>query len=191
VFERKAEAMAKERMTGAEPAAGARGGTYTLHDGERVTIVEHTPDLLAVDAEWAPTSMKPPVHLHPDQDERFEIRAGELSVQIDGETHVIRAGESLEVPRGTVHKMWNAGAVPVEGRWEVRPALRTAEFFADVHESRSYRRNGHGALTLLGSGPILREYTDVFRLPLPQAIARPVAGLLTALARLRGYPLPA
>jgi mannose-6-phosphate isomerase-like protein (cupin superfamily) len=171
-----------------ERKAAVEMSTYVLHDGERVTIVEHAPELLAVDAEWAPTSMKPPVHLHPEQDERFEIRSGELSVHMDGATHVVRAGESLEVPRGTVHKMWNAGTVPVEGRWEVRPALRTAEFFADVHESRAYRRNRHGALTLLGSGPILREYDDVFRLPLPRAIARPVAALLAGLARLRGYP---
>ena len=182
--------MVGKHGTGGERRSGTVGTTHTLHDGERVTIVEHSDELLAVEAEWAPSSMKPPVHLHPGQDERFEIRAGELSVHMDGTTHVVRAGESLEVPRGTVHKMWNAGDVPVEGRWEVRPALRTAEFFADVHASRAYRRNRHGALTLLGGGPILREYDDVFRLPVPSAIALPVSGLLAALARLRGYPRP-
>ena len=166
--------------------------TYTLHDGERVTVAEHTPELLAVDAEWAPTSMKPPVHLHPAQDERFEVHAGELSVHMDGETHVVRAGESLEVPRGTPHKMWNAGTEPVRGSWQVRPALRTADFFADVHASRAFRRKPKdGSITLLGSGPILHEYGDVFRLPAPAALTRPLFALLARLAHLRGYPRPA
>ena len=166
--------------------------TYTLHDGERVTIAEHTPELLAVDAEWAPCAAKPPVHLHPHQDERFEIHAGELSVEMDGRTHVVRAGESLEVPRGTVHKMWNSGGETVRGSWQVRPALRTADFFADVHASRAYRREaGDGSITLLGGGAILSEYGDVFRVPGPALVTRPVFALLALVARLRGYPRPA
>ena len=163
--------------------------TFTLHDGERVTITEHTAGLLALDAEWRPSSGKPPVHLHPAQDERFAIHAGELSVHMDGVTHVLRAGDSLEVPRGTAHKMWCSGEAPVRGTWEVRPALRTAEFFAAVHESRAFRRKrGDGSITLLGSAVILREFAAEFRLPAPAAITRPAFALLAGLARLRGYP---
>src|SRR5688572_29448568 len=86
--------------------------TYDLHDGEtvRVTIPPESNggELLEVEAEWAPIEVKPFVHLHPKQDERFEVTAGELSVKIDGETHVAGPGEAIDVPRGAVHRMWNS-----------------------------------------------------------------------------------
>jgi mannose-6-phosphate isomerase-like protein (cupin superfamily) len=145
--------------------------------------------LLEVDAEWAAVSHEPPVHVHPAQDERFEISEGELSVHMDGETHVLRAGDSLEVPRGTVHKMWNSGEVTTRASWQVRPALRTEDFFASVHRLRESGRHGDGGmLTPLGAGVVMRAYPDEFRLPLPAPVHRAATGLLAALARLRGYP---
>jgi hypothetical protein len=119
------------------------------------------------------------------------VSEGELSVEIEGELHVVRAGESLDVPRGAVHKMWNGGEAPCRAVWSVTPALRTEEFFAAVEESRAHARAARGGtITLLGSGPVLREFAGEFRLPLPAAIARPLLAALAALARLRGYPVP-
>jgi mannose-6-phosphate isomerase-like protein (cupin superfamily) len=169
------------------------GDVFTLHDGERVTVRTSAADsggaLLEVDAEWAPIETRPPVHSHPNQDERFEVREGELTVEVAGEAHVLRAGDSLDVPRGAVHKMWNSGEVTTRASWQVRPALRTEDFFAAVHEMRESGRHGaNGMLTPLGAGVILREYRDEFRLPVPAALEGPVLGLLAGLARLRGYP---
>lgn len=169
------------------------GDVFTLHDGETVTVQVAAADsggeLLEVDAEWAPIPTKPPVHLHPRQDERFEIREGELSIHMDGETHVVRAGESIDVPRGTVHKMWNSGDVPTRASWQVRPALRTEDFFEAVHELRAAGHHGKGGmLTPLGAAVILRRFPDEFRMDMPAALQAPAFGLLAALARLRGYP---
>lgn len=169
-----------------------RDSVYTLHDGEQITVREASAGALEVDAVWTPTPAKPPVHLHPHQDEVFEVSEGELSVEIDGGLHVVRAGESLEIPRGAVHKMWNGGEEPCRALWRIEPALRTEEFFAAVHESRAHARAARGGtITLLGSGPILREFADEFRLPLPPVLARPLLAALSAVARLRGYPRPA
>jgi hypothetical protein len=40
-------------------------------------------------------------------------------------------GESFEVPAGTPHQM--TAEEPTRMRWEVRPALRTAEFFERLY----------------------------------------------------------
>jgi mannose-6-phosphate isomerase-like protein (cupin superfamily) len=168
-----------------------RGSVYRLHDGEQVTVRRSSAEALEVDAVWRSTPAKPPVHLHPHQDERFEVSEGELSVEIEGRLHVVRAGEALEVPRGAVHRMWNGGEAPCRAVWRITPALRTEEFFAAVEESRAHARAARGGtITLLGSGPVLREFADEFRLPLPAPLARPLLAVLAGLARLRGYPSP-
>ena len=165
--------------------------TYSLHGGERVTVREHTDALLAMEAEWDPEETRPPTHLHPNQDERFEVLEGELTVQIKGKQRVLRAGETLEVPRRTVHRMWNASESPARARWEVRPALRTEEMFAAIDRSRAHRSQpGDGAMTVLGAAPVLNEFSDEFRLTAPALVMRPVMALLAAVARSRGYPSP-
>ncbi|HEX6116382.1 MAG TPA: cupin domain-containing protein [Solirubrobacterales bacterium] len=169
------------------------GDVFTLHDGERVTVrrtaADSNGELLEVEAEWAPAEHRPPVHFHPDQDERFEIHEGELSVEIEGTTHVLGPGDALDVPRGAVHRMWPSGAGTTRASWQVRPALRTEDFFEAVHAVRASGRHGKGGmLTPLGAGVVLSEYRDEFRMPIPAALQRPVLALLAGIARLRGYP---
>lgn len=168
------------------------GDVFTLHDGERVTVrtpaAETNGELLEVEAEWAPLEHRPPVHFHPAQTERFEVREGELSVEVEGATHVLRTGDSFDIPRGAVHKMWNSGETTTRASWQVRPALRTEEFFATVHGLRaSGHRNRAGMLTPLAAGAVLAEYRDEFRVPIPGPLQRPVLAVLGALARVRGY----
>jgi quercetin dioxygenase-like cupin family protein len=67
-------------------------------------------------------------------------------------------GESIELPRGTVHAMWNAGDEPVVLVWQTRPALRTEEFFETVAKLARGEDAGVDAARLLD------EYADVFRL---------------------------
>lgn len=50
---------------------------------------------------------------------------------IGGRERHYEAGESFEVPLGTAHQMGADG--PSRVRWQVRPALRTAEFFERLH----------------------------------------------------------
>lgn len=165
--------------------------TYLLHNGERVTVRERTEDLLAMEAEWDPEELRPPAHLHPHQDERFEVLEGELTVQIKGKTKVLRAGETVEVPRRTVHRMWNASERPARASWEVRPALRTQEMFAAIDRSRSHRSHPKsGGMTVLGAAPVLSAYSEEFRLTAPALLMRPVLALLARVARAGGYPSP-
>jgi mannose-6-phosphate isomerase-like protein (cupin superfamily) len=70
-------------------------------------------------------------HVHPHQEERFTITAGEAHFTLDGAERVLTAGQTLVVPRGLRHSERNAGSVEIEGVIELRPALRSKE----MHEA--------------------------------------------------------
>ena len=82
-------------------------------------------------ATYGERSSLPPEHFHPSQVERFEVLAGAVRAIIDGVERRYEVGETFEVPAGTRHQMTGDG--PARMRWEVRPALRTAEFFEALY----------------------------------------------------------
>jgi mannose-6-phosphate isomerase-like protein (cupin superfamily) len=113
------------------------GDTYSLGATEHLTLTTVTPALLALEATWEPSAEhRPLAHRHPHQDERFVVHAGALTAVVDGVERVLRAGDTLDVPRGAAHSMHNAGAVEARATWEVRPALRTAEFFERLYSGK-------------------------------------------------------
>jgi quercetin dioxygenase-like cupin family protein len=70
-------------------------------------------------------------HLHPHQEERFTIAAGEAHFTLNGEARVVGPGETIVVPIGVRHSESNPGTVTIEGVVELRPALRSKE----MHEA--------------------------------------------------------
>lgn len=70
-------------------------------------------------------------HLHPYQEERFMIAAGEAHFTVDGEERVIGPGETIVVPIGVRHSESNLGSVAIEGVVELRPALQSKQ----MHEA--------------------------------------------------------
>jgi quercetin dioxygenase-like cupin family protein len=90
-------------------------------------------ELLEMEATYSGEAGMPPEHLHPQQAERFEVLEGSMRAIVDGEERVYVQGESFDVPPGTPHQMAAVGATRM--RWEVRPALRTAEFFERLYGS--------------------------------------------------------
>lgn len=49
----------------------------------------------------------PPVHIHEHFDEMFQVEKGQATMIINGEKKIVKAGESILVPRGTPHKPCN------------------------------------------------------------------------------------
>ena len=90
-------------------------------------------ELLEMEAAYRGDGSMPPMHLHPSQAERFEILEGSMRAIVDGEERVYAQGDSFEVPAGMPHQMGTEK--PTRMRWEVRPALRTAEFFERLYGS--------------------------------------------------------
>ena len=71
-------------------------------------------------------------HVHPHQEERFIVLAGEARFTLDGRQHVARAGETVVVPAGVRHSEGNPGPGEVTAVVELRPAQRTKEFHEAV-----------------------------------------------------------
>jgi quercetin dioxygenase-like cupin family protein len=115
------------------------------------TGAETDGELLEMEASYGEGAQMPPAHFHPSQTERFEVLDGAMLTVVDGAERRYEAGEVFEVPAGTPHQMTGDG--PARVNWQVRPALRTAEFFE----------------VLLGGNPdgidILSEFSAEFRLP--------------------------
>jgi mannose-6-phosphate isomerase-like protein (cupin superfamily) len=156
---------------------------------ETVTVRQTTPELLEVEAVYTPDGAAPVRHLHPAQDESFEVLEGEVTVRTPSGTRTLSVGETVSIPRRTPHQMWNSGGVPARVRWETRPAGRTENWFRDIdaiHRSGRVGRNGMPGL--LAYGAILTRYRDVFRLAsAPDVLTRPVLALLAVFGRARGY----
>jgi len=55
------------------------------------------------------------------------VLEGTVIAVIDGDERRYSAGEAFDIPAGTPHQMTGDGRARLH--WEVRPALRTAEFF--------------------------------------------------------------
>jgi quercetin dioxygenase-like cupin family protein len=100
---------------------------------QTLRVVASSAEALELEAEWIPGGSPPIAHRHPGQDERFAVLEGELTVRLEGaEPRTLTAGDALEIPRGTVHAMWNAGDGPARATWRVSPALRTEEMFRTI-----------------------------------------------------------
>jgi mannose-6-phosphate isomerase-like protein (cupin superfamily) len=164
------------------------GDTLKLTPSETVTILEDTPGALEVEGRWGPGGSPPPKHFHPSQDERFEVIDGDLHARVDGEERVMRPGDVLEIPRGTVHQMWNPGDAEARATWRTTPAMRTVGWFRAIDAlHRRGRVGSDGMPGPLAFAVMLSEYRDVFRLAGPDLLLRPAFAVLGAIGRARGY----
>ena len=161
-----------------------------LTPSESVSVRSHAPEALEVEGVYGAGGSAPPKHFHPDQDEHFEVLAGTLRTRVNGEERTLGPGDTLDIPRGAVHQMWNPGAETARVVWRTSPAGRTLEWFQRLDSlQREGRVGSNGMPGPLAFAAYLTEYRDVIRLS--AGPATPVVhGLLAVLApagRLRGY----
>ncbi len=117
-------------------------------------------EVLEMEAAYSGEGGMPPEHLHPAQTERFTVLEGAMNTIVDGRERRYEAGETFEVAAGTPHQMAADG--PARTRWEVRPALRTAEFF-----ERLYGDGPGSARAAENIGDFFAEFAGEVRLNMP------------------------
>ncbi len=163
--------------------------TLKLTPTESVEIRNSNPEALEVEATYGAASKPPPKHLHPAQDEHFEVLAGALRAVVGDQERTLGPGETLEIPRGTPHQMWNPGGEQARVLWQTRPRGRTEQWFTALDTlQRQGRVGANGLPGPLAFGAMLTEYSDVFRLAVgPDLVVRGALAALGALGRLRGY----
>lgn len=136
-------------------------------------------------------------HIHDHIVERFEVLAGAVGFQLGGAERVASAGDAaVEIPVGTVHDWWNAGAGIAHVRFTVeaaagatgRPAARFAEVIEVLFSLGALGRvNAKGLPDPVWLAAIAREYRDVTRFTRPPSLVQAALyGPLAALARRTG-----
>ncbi|HYM57817.1 MAG TPA: cupin domain-containing protein [Solirubrobacteraceae bacterium] len=130
-------------------------------DGFRLRFVRTAAETgggsLEMEATYSGSGSLPPEHVHPRQVERFEVLDGTIRAIMGGTERQYAAGETFEVPAGTPHQMTAEG--PSRVRWEMRPALRTAEVFERLHGGRDA-----GARAEASIAEFLAEFSDEIRI---------------------------
>ena len=133
----------------------------------RRTSAETGGELLEVESSWKPGGHEPPEHYHPSQEEHFEVLEGEVRARVGEVEHAIRAGETLDVPAGTPHAMWNPGPGRARAAWQTRPALRTEAFFEMVWGLAQASARGEEMPDPDQAAVMFSEYAAEFRLGRP------------------------
>jgi mannose-6-phosphate isomerase-like protein (cupin superfamily) len=132
----------------------AEVGQELTGPGMVLRLVSISPERLEMEASYSGEASMPPMHLHPRQTERFEVLEGRIEAVIGGEACVYEPGAVFEVPAGTAHQMRADG--PARTRWEVIPALRTAEFFERMYTAPPQNAKEGAAF--------LEEFSEEFQL---------------------------
>jgi mannose-6-phosphate isomerase-like protein (cupin superfamily) len=128
-------------------------------------------------------------HVHPTQEERFEVLGGSVGFRVGREQRIAGPGERLTVPAGTPHKFWNAGEDVARFVCEIRPALQFESLletmFALAVEGKTNRKGMPNPFRL---AVIAQAHFDTVRLPFPPAVLQRMGLAMGApFGRMLGY----
>jgi quercetin dioxygenase-like cupin family protein len=162
--------------------------------GERITFrrtaAETDGELAAIDLELPPAARVPGgLHIHPLQEERFEVVRGTMRFRIRRERVVASPGDVVVVPPGVPHDFANAGDEEALVRVDIRPALKMEQLFETAVALAEQGR------TMLGGIPkpldlalFTREFENEVQAAFPPRwVQRLALTPLAWLARRRGH----
>jgi quercetin dioxygenase-like cupin family protein len=156
----------------------------------RKTARETGGELCEADLYFQPGAFVAAEHIHPLQEERFEVISGMLRGRVAGKELTSGPGERVVVPKGTPHVWWNSGDEELHVLVEVRPALRIESwfetFFGLAQDGKVNSKTG--LPNLFQSALMMRAYRDVLVLARPPRLVQTLLfGLLAPIGRLLGY----
>ena len=148
-------------------------------DGERVVVETFVEPNGAVAA----------AHVHPAQEELFEVLAGELELRLGKQTLVAKAGDRVLVPAGTPHRFRNVGDETAHFVCEVTPALGFEQLIETMFSlAEDGKVNRKGMPNPLRLAVIAKHHFGDVQLPFPPAwLQRLGLALGAPLGRLLGY----
>jgi quercetin dioxygenase-like cupin family protein len=161
--------------------------------GERITFLETAADTggeyLEIELHLAPGGKVPGRHVHPDQEERFEVLAGRMRFRMGLRTIEAGPGDVVTVPAGRAHKFTNAGDETAVAQVTVSPALEMERLFeTTVALAEEGRVTASGLPKPLDLALFVREFKREVRGPYsPGFLQRALLAPLAWLASRRGY----
>jgi quercetin dioxygenase-like cupin family protein len=155
----------------------------------RKTSADTNGEAVVVEAFVEPNGAVAAAHVHPAQEEQFEVLAGELEFRLGKKKLVAGPGDRVLVPAGTPHRFRNRGDEAAHFVCEVRPALGFEELietmFSLAADGKVNRKGMPGPLRL---AVIARHHFGDVRLPFPPSWLQRLALAVGApLGRLFGY----
>jgi quercetin dioxygenase-like cupin family protein len=160
--------------------------------GERITFRRTAADtdgeLLEFDIELTPDGAVPGMHVHPAQEERFEVHSGSVRFQKGLRRVTAEAGDVVVVEPGKAHKFENVGGEAAVMRVQVRPALEMERLFETaVSLAEEGRVTSKGMPKPLDLALFVRRFKDEVRGPgTPGWAQRAALAPLAWIARRRG-----
>jgi quercetin dioxygenase-like cupin family protein len=182
--------MSNHRVSPADLRATFPAGTV-LHNpvtGEYARVIEHSPERAVGELLAVPGAAVAGPHLHPGQEERFEVLAGVMGYRRGDERGELRAGGAVTVPADVVHDWWNAGDTALLARVTVSPPGRFAAMLGAVWGLAAVgRTNRKGMPGLLDAALLAEAFGDemVFERP-PRVVQHALAATIAPIARRRG-----
>jgi quercetin dioxygenase-like cupin family protein len=186
-----------------DPAHGRKGGKVMLKSGDvlkhpvtRETIIvrktarDTGSELFQGDLILQPGGFVAAEHIHPLQNEHFEVISGTLRGRIAGNEVTSGPGEKIVVPAGTPHVWWNSGADELHVLVDFRPALKIEAFFETffglAQDGKVHPKTG--LPNLLQLAVVLWAYRNELLLARPPRLVQMLFfGLLAFIGKLLGY----
>ena len=157
----------------------ARSGDVLEHPvtGERIVwrrvARETNGELLQGELIAVPGGHPAAAHVHPHQEEKFEVLAGTLQLVVDGRRSTLGPGDVAVIPPGRSHTWWNVGDEEARVLGEFRPALRTEMFFETLFGlARDGKVNSKGLPNFLRLAVIMQEYDEEMLLARPPTVVQ-------------------
>jgi quercetin dioxygenase-like cupin family protein len=155
----------------------------------RQTSRETNGEAVVLEAFVKPSGFVAAAHVHPHQEERFQVLRGTVGFQLGRKKQLAGPGQRITVPAGTAHKFWNAGDDEVHFVCEVRPALQFEQLIETMFGlANDGKTNKKGMPHPLRLAVIAHAHFEDVRLPFPPAwMQRAGLALGSPLGRLLGY----
>jgi quercetin dioxygenase-like cupin family protein len=153
------------------------------------TAAETGGEALEYELEFVPRGFAVRDHLHPRQEERHEVLAGELGIVVGGRERRLGAGDVEVVPPRTAHRIFAVDGGRVHARFALRPALESEVLLETLFGlARDGKVGASGDPGLLQLAVIFRDFSELGHPTRPPAgVQRALFAPLAALGRLRGY----
>ena len=155
----------------------------------RETAEDTAGELLRFDFYLGPGGVVAEEHIHPAQEERFEVLSGCLRGRVDKREETAQAGDVKVTVPGIRHIWWNDGDEEAHLVVEFRPALRAEMLFETVFGlATDGKTNNKGLPNFFQRSILLECYPGDFKLArVPELLQRASIRLAAPLARRRGY----
>ncbi|WP_255169158.1 cupin domain-containing protein [Natrononativus amylolyticus] len=131
----------------------------------------------------------PTEHVHPQQSERWRVLSGGLGVAFEGREEILGPDDTVTLPAGVPHRVWNPLAEPSRVVLEFRPALDAQELTETLYVLAQRGETGKdGRLKPLQFAVTVAAYPDqLYPTGVPVTVQKKLARLLAPLGRRLGY----